>query len=93
MQRVVVISVLCMCAFFGIWHYELSLVTLMTNRAWVWVGALVLGSGAASMWLCPRTAPHVDMSWYLALFPGVGLFGAGIGWQCDDSTDVHGRQQ
>lgn len=90
MRRLVVISVLCMWGMGMAWHYDLTLAVLAAYHAWLGLGVLLVGIGLTSMWSCPRNLPTTDVAWYLALFPSMGGFAAGVGWQCDDGADAHG---
>ena len=51
-----------------------------------------VGDAITSMWMCPRTTTTTDMRWYLALFPGMGMFGSGMGYTCDEDHESTGGQ-
>jgi hypothetical protein len=90
MRRAVVITVLSVVGIAAAMQYELTLALLMAYRTWVMAGMVVVGCAVASMWLCPRTAVAPDMTWYLALFPGMGMFGSGMGYTSDEDAESVG---
>ncbi len=92
MRRIVVITVLCVLGMVAAWHYALTLEMLITQRFWLMAGLVVVGCAITSMWMCPRTTTTIDMRWYLALFPGMGMFGSGMGYTCDEDHESTGGQ-
>ncbi len=90
MRRAVVITVLSVVGIAAALQYELTLAVLVAYRTWVMAGMLVVGCAVAGMWLCPRTNAPADMDWYLALFPGMGIFGSGMGYSSDDEPESTG---
>ena len=92
MRRAVVITVLSVAGMAAAIHYELTLAFLTVYRTWLMAGMVVVGCAVASMWLCPRRTVSADMNWYLALFPGMGIFGSGMGYISDDESESTGGQ-
>lgn len=90
MRRSVVMTVLCLLGIAAAWQYELTLAILIAYRSWVMAGMVVVGCTIAGMWLCPRNTTTTDMTWYLALFPGMGIFGSGMGYTSDEEPESTG---